>query len=196
MLIAFYIAAAVAILATILAITGKSAVYALLYLILSLLAVSVVFYLIGAPFVAALEVIIYAGAIMVLFLFVVMMLNIGKHATEVETTWLKPAVWAWPCALAAILMFELIYVAIRAPRPVGSMLVITPKDIGISLFGPYAIGVELASLLLMAGLVGAYHLGRRAYREEDRYGADTDRRRIVSGDDAVRAGSDRTSHAA
>jgi NADH-quinone oxidoreductase subunit J len=196
MLIAFYVAAAVAVLATMLAITRRSAVHALLYLILSLLAVSVVFYVIGAPFVAALEVIIYAGAIMVLFLFVVMMLNIGKHATEVEATWLQPAVWAWPSALATILIVELFYVAIRAPRPAGSMLVITPKDIGISLFGPYAIGVELASLLLMAGLVGAYHLGRRAYREEDRYGADTDRRRVVSGDDAVRAGSDRTSHAA
>jgi len=196
MLIAFYVAAAVAVLATILAITRKNAVHALLYLILSLLAVSVVFYVVGAPFVAALEVIIYAGAIMVLFLFVVMMLNIGEHATEVEMAWLKPAVWAWPSALAAILMVELIYVAVRAPRPAGTILVITPKDIGISLFGPYAIGVELASLLLMAGLVGAYHLGRRAYKEEDRYGADTDRRRVVSGDDAVRAGSDRTSHAA
>jgi NADH-quinone oxidoreductase subunit J len=196
MLIAFYVAAAVAVLATILAVTRRSAVHALLYLILSLLAVAVVFYLVGAPFVSALEVIIYAGAIMVLFIFVVMMLNIGEHATEVETTWLRPSTWAWPSALAAILVVELIYVVVRGARPAGAMRVITPKEIGISLFGPYAIGVELASLLLMAGLVGAYHLGRRAYREEDRYGADTDRRRVVSGDDAVRAGSDRTSHAA
>lgn len=196
MLIAFYLAAAVAVLATIVAITRHNAVHALLYLIISLLAIAVVFYVIGAPFLAALELIIYAGAIMVLFLFVIMMLNIGEHATEVETTWLQPIVWAGPSALATILIVELIYVAFQAALPAGSMHVVTPKEIGISLFGPYAIGVELASLLLMSGLVGAYHLGRRTYREEERYGADTDAGRTVSGGDVIHAGSDRTSHAA
>ena len=73
----FYIAVAIAIFSTIMAISRRNAIHALLYLILSLLAVSVVFYLLSAPFIAALEVIIYAGAIMVLFIFVVMMLNIG-----------------------------------------------------------------------------------------------------------------------
>ena len=63
---------------------GLNAVHALLYLIVSLLAVAVVFYVLGAPFVAALEVIIYAGAIMVLFVFVVMMLNLGEHAVSME----------------------------------------------------------------------------------------------------------------
>jgi NADH-quinone oxidoreductase subunit J len=196
MLIAFYLAAAVAILATTIAITRNHAVHALLYLIVSLLAVAVIFYVIGAPFLAALELIIYAGAIMVLFLFVVMMLNLGEHATEVETEWLKPGVWAWPAALATVLVAELGYVSFHAVRPSGPMHVVTPKEIGISLFGPYAIAVELASLLLMSGLVGAYHLGRRAYREEEQYRASTDGRRVVSGSDVVRAGSDRTSHAA
>ena len=78
--VAFYIAAIVAIVSTVLTITRLNAVHALLYLIVSLLAVAVVFYTMGAPFVAALEVIIYAGAIMVLFVFVVMMLNLGKRA--------------------------------------------------------------------------------------------------------------------
>src|SRR3954449_4307339 len=114
MLIAFYIAAAVAVLATIVAITRHHAVHALLYLIVSLLAIAIVFYVIGAPFLAALELIIYAGAIMVLFLFVVMMLNVGERATEVETTWLTPGVWAWPSALAAVLIGELTYVAVHA----------------------------------------------------------------------------------
>jgi NADH-quinone oxidoreductase subunit J len=196
MLIAFYIASAVAILATSVAITRNSAVHALLYLIISLLAIAVVFFVIGAPFLAALELIIYAGAIMVLFLFVVMMLNIGEHATEVEAAWLKPGVWAWPSGLATILVAELIYVAAHAPRPSGSMHVVTPKEIGISLFGPYAIGVELASLLLMSGLVGAYHLGRRVLAEEEQYGASAYGRRAVSGGDTIRVGSDRTSHAA
>jgi NADH-quinone oxidoreductase subunit J len=196
MLIAFYVAAAVAVLATIVAITRNHAVHALLYLIVSLLAIAVVFYIIGAPFLAALELIIYAGAIMVLFLFVVMMLNVGEHATEVETTWLKPGVWAWPSGLATILILELVYVTAHSSRPAGVMHVVTPKEIGISLFGPYAIGVELTSLLLMSGLVGAYHLGRRVYREKERSDADTDARRVVSGSDVVHAGSDRTSDAA
>jgi NADH-quinone oxidoreductase subunit J len=196
MLIAFYIAALTAVLTTLVAITRRHAVHALLYLIVSLLAIAVDFYVLGAPFLAALELIIYAGAIMVLFLFVVMMLNIGEHATEVETEWLKPGVWAWPSALAAILIGELTYVAVQTARLPGPAHVVTPKEIGISLFGPYAIGVELTSLLLMSGLVGAYHLGRRTYREEERYGANTDATRAVSGGDVVRAGSDRTSHAA
>jgi NADH-quinone oxidoreductase subunit J len=196
MLIVFYIASAIAVLATIIAITRSHAVHALLYLIISLLAVAIVFYIIGAPFLAALELIIYAGAIMVLFLFVVMMLNIGEHATEVETEWLTPRVWGGPSALATVLIAELIYVAVSTTGPAPQTHVVTPKEIGISLFGPYAIGVELASLLLMSGLVGAYHVGRRSVREEEQYGAGTDRTRAVLGSDAVRAGSGRTSHAA
>jgi NADH-quinone oxidoreductase subunit J len=196
MLITFYIASAIAVLATIVAITRNHAVHALLYLIVSLLAVAVVFYVIGAPFLAALELIVYAGAIMVLFLFVVMMLNLGEHATEVETEWLKPGVWAWPSALATILIGELTYVAVHAAHPAGPMHVVTPKEIGIALFGPYAIGVELASLLLLSGLVGAYHLGRRTSREEERNSARTDGTRLVFGGSVVHTGSDRTSHAA
>src|SRR4051812_5337499 len=141
MLIAFYIAAAVAVLATIVAITRHHAVHALLYLIVSLLAIAIVFYVVGAPFLAALELIIYAGAIMVLFLFVIMMLNLGEHATEVEAGWLQPAVWAWPSALSTVLIVELIYVVLHTGRPAGAMHVVTPKEIGISLFGPYAIAV-------------------------------------------------------
>jgi NADH-quinone oxidoreductase subunit J len=196
MLIVFYLAAAIAVLSTIIAITRRHAVHALLYLIVSLLAVAIVFYVIGAPFLAALELIIYAGAIMVLFLFVVMMLNIGANATEVEIEWLTPGVWGWPSALATVLIAELIYVAVTNTSPARPMHVVTPKEIGISLFGPYAIGVELASLLLMAGLVGAYHIGRRAVQEEEQYGARTAGTRAVPGSDAVRTRSGRTSHAA
>ena len=81
---------AVAIVSTALMITRLNAVHALLYLIVSLLAVAVVFYTLGAPFVAALEVIIYAGAIMVLFVFVVMMLNLGDEAARAERALSSP----------------------------------------------------------------------------------------------------------
>jgi NADH-quinone oxidoreductase subunit J len=157
----FYIAAIVAIISTVLAITRLNAVHALLYLIVSLLSVAVVFYVLGAPFIAALEVIVYAGAIMVLFIFVVMMLNLGKHATDRERGWHKPGMWAGPSILAAILIAEVACLLSNSSTLAHGVAAIEPKQVGIALFGPYLIGVELASMLLLGGLVGAYHLGRR-----------------------------------
>jgi NADH-quinone oxidoreductase subunit J len=166
----FYIAAAVAILATLMVITRAHAVHALLYLIVSLLAVALVFFLLGAPFAAALEVIVYAGAIMVLFVFVVMMLNLGAQSVQGERRWLRPVSWAGPALLSAILLAELIYVLGGPAAPVTATAVVGPREVGLALFGPYVLAVELASVMLLAGLVGAYHLARpevRAPKETD-----------------------------
>ena len=193
----FYLAGVVAVIATLLAITQRHAVHALLYLVVSLLAVAVVFYVLGAPFVAALEIMIYAGAIMVLFVFVVMMLNVAEHAMEVERAWLRPRNWAGPSALALILLGELAYCTVTsrgAPFLAGA---VSPKQVGVALYGTYWIGVELVSLLLLAGLVGAFHLGRHAIkREEKPYASDTDAAHPDPGGDLVRTGSRGTSHAA
>ena len=78
-MITFYIAAAIAILSTIMVITRYNMIHALLYLVVSFLAVAIVFYVLGAPFIAALEVIVYAGAIVVLIIFVIMMLNLKEE---------------------------------------------------------------------------------------------------------------------
>lgn len=160
----FYIAAAVAILSTVMVITRLNAVHALLYLVVSLLAVALIFFVLGAPFAAALEVIIYAGAIMVLFVFVVMMLNLGEAAAQTERSWLHPGMWIGPAVLSGILLCELIYVLLRGEVTATAITVIDPKQVGIVLFGPYLLAVELASMLLLAGLVGAWHLGRRERR--------------------------------
>ena len=157
--ITFYLSGTIAIAATLRVITGLSAVHALLYLIVSLLAVAVVFYVLGAPFAAALEVIIYAGAIMVLFVFVMMMLNLGKDAAARERDWLNPGMWGGPAILAALLLAELIYIFTQGSGTHSGAAVVDAKAVGIALFGPYLLGVELASLLLLAGLVGACHLG-------------------------------------
>ncbi len=162
----FYVAAAVAIVATVLVITRLNAVHALLYLIVSLLSVALVFYTLGAPFVAALEVIIYAGAIMVLFLFAIMILNLGPQATEQESQWLHPGVWIGPAILTLILVGELIFVFVQTGGQVLPASFVEPKRVGMALFGPYLLGVEMASMLLLAGLVGAYHLGRRWQPDE------------------------------
>lgn len=159
---AFYVAAVIAILSTAMAITRTVAVHALLYLIVSLLAIGVVFYAMGAPLLAALEVIIYAGAIVVLFLFVVMMLNLGGEARQSERQWLSGKAWAGPVVLSAILLAEVIYLIVRAQPAGGIGAMVGPREVGLALYGPYLIGVELASMLLLGAVVGASHLGRPA----------------------------------
>jgi NADH-quinone oxidoreductase subunit J len=188
MAIVFYIAGAIAIFATAMTITRVYAVHALLYLVISLIAVAVDFYAIGAPFVAALELVIYAGAIMVLFVFVVMMLNLGERAIAAERQLLSPGIWTGPSILAGVLIVELAWLIARADRaqpaaPIG------PKQVAVSLFGPYLLGVELASMLLMAGLVGSYHLGwRKPPRSEVSDAVDFRRARLDAGGDLVRVG--------
>lgn len=157
----FYVAAAVAVLSTLLVVVQRSAVHALLYLIVSLLSVALILFLIGAPFAAALEVIIYAGAIMVVFVFVVMMLNLGEAAKEQERRWLRPKLWYGPSALSAILLAELLYVLASGSPSLAGSVIVDSKQVGSALFGPYLLAVELAAMLLLAGMVGAYHLGQR-----------------------------------
>jgi NADH-quinone oxidoreductase subunit J len=157
----FYVAAAVAILATVMVITRLNAVHALLYFIVSLFAAALLFFLLGAPFAAVLEVIVYAGAIMVLFVFAAMLLNLGEDSAAQERQWLRPGIWFGPSALAAILLLELGYMLFRRPGPVPGYRVLEPSEVGVVLLGPYLLGVELASMLLLAGLIGAYHLARR-----------------------------------
>lgn len=158
-LVLFSISSAVAVFATVMMITRVNAVHGLLYLILSLLAVGVLFFLLGAHFAAVLEVIIYAGAIMVMFVFVIMMLNQGEKTTEQERAWLTPGIWTGPSVLALILFAEVV-VVIAEGGSAGTGQLVDSKQVGIALYGPYLLAVELASMLLLAGLVGAYHLGK------------------------------------
>jgi len=160
MSVLFYGSAFVAVLATLLAITRINVVHALLYFIVSMISLAIIFYTLGAHFAAALEVIVYAGAIMVMFLFVIMMLNLGKPTQEQERVWLKPGMWIGPSVLAGPLLVELLLV-INSSQAETQTVVVAAKQVGISLFGPYVLAVELASLLLLAGLVGAYHLARK-----------------------------------
>jgi NADH-quinone oxidoreductase subunit J len=164
----FYIAVTCAILSSIIAIVNRNAIHALLFLILSLLSISVIFYIIGAPFIAALEVIVYAGAIMVLFIFVVMMLNIGKER-ETENKWLSPVMWIVPSILAAILLAIFIYALKIFHLKQTSSEIIGPKQVGISLFTTYLLAVEIAGILLLAGITGAYHLGKQKKKVLNRF---------------------------
>lgn len=167
MTLAFYIVATIATLATFRVITSTNAIHALLYLVVSLLSAAVIFFLLGAPFAAALEVIVYAGAIMVLFVFVIMMLNLGPQSSEQERRWLSPALWTGPGILSTLLFLILLQTLLGGSNSLVSAELVDPKELGLALFGPYLLGVELAALMLLAGLVGAYHLGRREPESEE-----------------------------
>jgi len=104
-------------------------------------------------------VIIYAGAIMVLFVFVIMMLNQGQKTLEQERAWLQPGIWIGPSLLALILFVEMLVIVVSG-GDAETGYVVDAKQVGIALYGPYLLAVELASMLLLAGLVGAYHLGK------------------------------------
>ncbi|MDX5629217.1 MULTISPECIES: NADH-quinone oxidoreductase subunit J [unclassified Brenneria] len=163
---AFYIAGLIAVVATLRVITHTNPVHALLYLIVSLIAIACVFFSLGAYFAGALEIIVYAGAIMVLFVFVVMMLNLGNSVVEQERAWLKPTVWIGPSLLSLVLLIVIVkgILSLDDQGITGDM--VDAKSVGIALFGPYVLAVELASMLLLAGLVVAFHVGREDKRGE------------------------------
>ncbi len=167
--IIFYIAAVVAIVATFMVITRTHAVHALLYMITSLLSVAIIFFILGAPFLAALEVIIYAGAIMVLFVFVVMMLNLGKETAAIEKKWLSLKAWIGPGILCLILLIELILLFSDLKIGEIDVVSISPKEVGKALYGKYILGVELVAMLLMSATVGAYHIGQHRRKEYHRF---------------------------
>jgi NADH-quinone oxidoreductase subunit J len=157
----FYIASAIAVLSTIMVITRYNMVHALIYLIVSFLAIAVVLFVLGAPFIAALEIIVYAGAIVVLIIFVIMMLNLREETVEQEKQWLTKEIYIGPAILSAILLIEMVYIIFSSESTPLDKPEIDATAVGVSLYGPYVIGVELCGILLMSGIVGAYHLGRQ-----------------------------------
>ncbi|HRP84044.1 MAG TPA: NADH-quinone oxidoreductase subunit J [Saprospiraceae bacterium] len=167
--IIFYIASIVALIATIRVVTHKDAVHALLYLVVSLLAISVIFFIVGAPFVAALEVIVYAGAIMVLFVFAIMMLNLGKDSVKQEASLFSPRAWIVPSILCLVLLVEIIYVLAGGGLPGSNVKIISAQEVSNTMFKGYVLAVELTGMLLMAGIVGAYHIGKEKRKEDHRY---------------------------
>ncbi len=150
---AFALASAVALASTFMTITRRNAVHALLYFIVSLFSVAVIFLILGAPFAAALELIVYAGAIMVLFVFVVMM--IGAEELRV-----KPAAWIGPALLGLALFAAIALLILRGSDGSNTAAQVGLKEVGFALFGPYLLGAEVASFILISALVGAFHLGR------------------------------------
>jgi NADH-quinone oxidoreductase subunit J len=160
----FYAIALLILAATAMAVTRRDLVHAVLYLVLSFFGTAMLFYLLGAPFLAALEIIIYAGAIMVLFLFLIMMIHLKKPpGLFFSMDQLVPAVFI---SLGFVIVSSVLLgreamteTPLRAARA-------DPLDFGIYLFQTHWLAVEIASMLLLVALVGAYLLGLRARRRQ------------------------------
>lgn len=161
-LVGFYALAAVAIFASLRVITHANPVHAILAMIVSLLAVAGIFFILGAPFAGALEIIVYAGAILVLFVFVIMMLNLGMVTDAREELWLDANTWAVPTGLTVIIAVVL-YAMIGLNHDEAAMIggtTVSAKAVGSVLFTKYMMLVEVAALLLLGALVAAYHLDK------------------------------------
>ncbi len=167
--ILFYISSLVAIIATIMVITRYQPIHALLYLVVSFMAVALIFLSLGAPFMAVLEIIVYAGAIIVLFIFVVMMLNLGRETAIQEKQWLQPKVWAGPSLLALVLLAQLVILLTKETAVNMNVQPVEIKQISLSLYRKYILALELTGFLLMAGIVGAAHIGKHKKKHLHRF---------------------------
>jgi NADH-quinone oxidoreductase subunit J len=168
-MILFYLFAGVAVVASLLVIAQRNPIYSVLLLIASFGALSGLYVLLEAPFVAVIQIIVYAGAIMVLFLFVVMLLNAPHEDTEQDLERVVPPpasgrVKVLGTLLALVLVAELIWVLLGSRRSAvgfGGQGVSSVTAIGRSLFTDYAFPFEVTSVLILVALVGAVVLARR-----------------------------------
>ena len=164
--IAFYMFAAVAIGASLLVIAQRNPIYSVLLLIASFGALSGLYVLLDAPFVAVIQIIVYAGAIMVLFLFVVMLLNAPHEDTEYDERvhpLRRPGPMRFGAALALGLAAELGWALSRGgdPGAFGGAKVDSVAAIGRVLFTDYAFAFEVTSILILVAMLGAVVLARR-----------------------------------
>ena len=168
-MILFYLFAGVAVVASLLVIAQRNPIYSVLFLIASFGALSGLYVLLEAPFVAVIQIIVYAGAIMVLFLFVVMLLNAPHEDTEedLERRVRLPSsgrVRVLGALLALVLVVELIWILLSSRRSAvvfEEEAVSSVAAIGRLLFTDYAFPFEVTSVLILVALVGSVVLARR-----------------------------------
>jgi NADH-quinone oxidoreductase subunit J len=163
----FYVFGAVAVIASLLVIAQRNPIYSVLLLIASFGALSGLYVLLDAPFVAVTQIVVYAGAIMVLFLFVVMLLNAPHEETEHDERvhpLRRRGTMRFGAVLAAALVVELLWALTRAGGDGGAFPVaalIGVREIGKSLFTEYAFPFEVTSILILVAMVGAVILAKR-----------------------------------
>ncbi len=161
-LITFIILAIVAVGSATGMLLSRNAIYSALYLVLNFIAVAIFYLLLNAPFIALAQVTVYAGAIMVLFLFVIMLLG-----TETLTEASKLPYQRWFAgALAALLAAVLVYfymarAEIMATVPAPEEAFAAPREIGIALFMEYQLPFQVTAVLLLVAMIGAIILTKK-----------------------------------
>jgi NADH-quinone oxidoreductase subunit J len=170
-IVTFYLLAGLAVLASALVIGQRNPMYSVLFLIVSFAALAGLYIQLDAPFVAVAQIIIYAGAIMVLFLFVVMLLNAPQEdAAEWDRSHplRRPGMARFGAVLAGVLILQLAYALMRVNEleaPVGSQTgaatVSSVRELGRVLFDRHAFAFEATSILILVAMVGAVVLARR-----------------------------------
>jgi len=169
-LILFLILALVAIATAIGMLMGRNAVYSALFLVLNFVTVAVFYLLLGAPFIAMAQITVYAGAIMVLFLFVIMLLGADALPKTDVLPWQKPLA----IGLAIVLAVEATFLLVTKARPAGNILapevsvntMDNLRELGMTLFTDYLLPFEVTSILLLVAMVGAIVLTNRQKKEE------------------------------
>jgi len=162
--IMFFVFAAIAVAGAILLIAAREPIHSALALILVMVALAALYLLLGAEFIAAVQIIVYAGAVMVLFVFVIMLLNAG---VEERTNWSKIAPWVgYP--LGAFLLLELAHVGLRAGvgRTIAngagaSGTAASTVELSKSLFTTYLFPFEATSILILIAILGAMILAKK-----------------------------------
>ena len=165
-LILFFALAIVSVAAALGMLFSTNAIYSALFLILNFGTVAVFFLMLGAPFIALTQVAVYAGAIMVLFIFVIMLLGAEKLRQEKNLPWQQPLA----ITLAVLLLLEGVYVIFfRSPSPTSSSDLMagfgSPAMVGEVLFNQYLLPFEVTSVLLLVAMIGAIVLTRREKRK-------------------------------
>jgi NADH-quinone oxidoreductase subunit J len=158
----FLIVAAIAVVASLGLLLSRNAIYAAMFLILNFAAVAVIYILLNAPFIAAVQVAVYAGAIMVLFVFVIMLLGAERLSTvEVRSTmkWQRPL--ATILGLLLIIMLGAVILTRASTGTALKMIDTSPFAIGKALFTTFLLPFEIASVLLLAAMVGAVVLTKK-----------------------------------
>ncbi|MDQ8006355.1 MAG: NADH-quinone oxidoreductase subunit J [Pedobacter sp.] len=157
----FYFVATLSVICALMVVFAKNPIHSVLYLILTFFTFTVHYVLLNAQFLAVVNFIVYMGAIMVLFLFVLMLLNLNKESEPNKSVFLKIiGVIAGGC-LAVTLIGSLKSVAITSPLVLKNPSLGLVESLGKELFGPFMLPFELSSLLLLSAMVGAVLLTKR-----------------------------------
>jgi NADH-quinone oxidoreductase subunit J len=161
---AFWLLSFIAVFSGIAVIISKNPVYSVLYLIMTFFSIAGHYFLMNAQFLAAVHIIVYAGAIMVLFLYVIMMLNLNNMETEKRHNIIK----LLAVSAAGLLLLVLSGAVQKADEiavsgKVGAAGMV--ENLGIALYRNYLLPFELASVLFLAAMVGAVYLSKKNLNE-------------------------------